>query len=208
MIRVFRSPAPSHRRPRPFLLLLLLTASLVSATANAKKPKDPEELFNPLLGVQWSHWLVGPIVQIADEKEVDTYLRLTSDEDAAAFVETFWAKRNEDTALFKKTPKDLFDARSEEANKRYTEGTYPGNRTDRGTVLILYGEPDEIAFESPKKVGYPPLEVWEYSKKAEEGLDGKKPKRLYRFVEIKGSTVLYTGQPLRPDPRAKLRIRH
>ena len=189
-------------------ILLLIAALTIATVAGAKKPKDPEELFNPLLGVKWSHWLVGPVVEIADEKEVDAYLRLTSDEEAEAFVEAFWAKRNEGTAVFQKTPQDLFEARTIEADKRYSEGTYPGSRTARGAVLIIYGEPDDIVFESPKKLGYPPLEVWEYSKKSEKGLDGKKPKRRYRFVEIKDSTVLYTGQPLRVDPRAKMRIRN
>ena len=191
------------------LVLLLVPALLFSAVVlDAKKPKDPEELFNPMLGVQWSHWLVGPIAEIADEKEIDAYLRVLSDEEAEAFVETFWAKRNEGTALFKKTPQDLFNLRTEEANKRFSEGTYPGSQTGRGTILVLYGEPESIDFEPPQKLGYPSLEVWKYAKGSDKGLDGKKPKKRYRFVEIDGSTVLYTGQPLRPDPRARLKIRH
>ena len=190
------------------VLALLMVFALAASTEAKKKPKDPEELFNPLLGVQWSHWLVGPIAEIADEKEIDAFLRLTTDEEAVAFAESFWAKRNADTAVFQKTPEDLFKLRTEDADKRFSEGTFPGSRTDRGTTLILYGEPKEITFESPKKVGYPPLEVWEYEKSAEKGLNGKKPKRRYRFVEIKGSTVLYTGQPLRADPRARLRVRN
>lgn len=207
------TPKLSHRiarflRHTPAWIAATALALGLATSAEAKKPKDPEELFNPLLGVQWSHWLVGPIVEIADEQEIDAFLRLTTDEEAAAFARSFWDKRNEGTAVFKKTPEDLFKQRTEEADKRFSEGTFPGSRTDRGTTLILYGEPDEITFESPKKLGYPPLEVWEYSKAAEKGLDGNKPKRRIRFVEIKGSTVLYTGQPLRADPRARLKVRH
>lgn len=203
--------SPNRRYPLAFVLqlgLIFLLVQVFAAPGFAKKPKDPEELFNPLLGVKWSHWLVGPVVQIAYEKEVDAYLRLTSDEEAEAFAAAFWEKRSKGTEIFKKTPKDLFDARNVEADKRYSEGAFPGSRTDRGTLLILYGEPTEVTFESPKKLGYPPLEVWEYAKGSDKGLDGKKPKRRYRFVEIKGSTVLYTGQPLRVDPRAKMRIRN
>lgn len=201
-----------QRSPRSYnrlTTLLLVTAWLFAAgLADAKKPKDPNDLFNPLLGVQWSHWLVGPIVEIATEKEVDAYLVLTSDAEAEAFAEAFWQKRNEGTKLFTKTPQDLFKARTEEAEKRFSEGTYPGSRTARGTILILYGEPEKISFESPKKVGYPPLEVWEYSKSADKGLDGKKPKKRYQFVEVDGSTILYTGQRLRVDPRSRLGIRN
>lgn len=209
MIRFALRRAP-RRPPIPLLAFCFWLSFLqLSApdSAEAKKARDAEELFNPLLGVQWSHWLVGPIAQMADDKEIDAYLRLTSDQEAEAFAETFWAKRNEGTKVFTKTPEELFRERTTEADKRYSEGTYPGSRTARGTVLILYGEPEEIKFESPEKLGYPPLEVWEYAKSNDKGLDGKKPKKRYRFVEIKDSTVLYTGQPLRTDPRARLRAR-
>ena len=199
--------ADTPSRPLRFLPLVVLLAFAVTA-ADAKKPKDPEELFNPLLGVDYSHWLVGPVVEMASEKEVEAYLGLTSDEEARAFITGFWAERNQGTAVFKKTPEDLFRLRVEEADKRFSEGTYPGSRTARGTVLILYGEPEKISFESPQKVGYPPLEVWEYPKDAEKGLDDERPKRRYRFVEVGESTVLFTGQNLRADPRARLRIRN
>ena len=72
-------------------------------------------------------------------------------------------------------------------------------------MLILYGEPESIEFESPRKVGDPPLEVWNYPKDAPEGLDGEEPKRLYRFVDLGDTTVLYTGQKIRRDPRDRLR---
>jgi len=195
----------THHRSSRALFLAAALWMLMATVAEAKKTKDPDELFNPLLGVQWSHWLVGPI---AEDKEIEAYLQLTSDAEAEAFAETFWAKRNQGTAVFKKSSEDLFKARTEEANKRFTEGTFPGNRTARGTVLIIYGEPEKISFESPKKLGYPPLEIWEYGKDSEKGLDDKKPKKRYRFVEIDGSTVLYTGQSLRVDPRARLKIRN
>lgn len=186
-------------------LFLLLVAALVAAPALGKKPKDPDELFNPLLGVEYAHWLVGPMVEMATEKEVEEFLFLASDEKAAAFVESFWQRRNAQAKLFEKTPRQTFEARAEEADKKYSEGTYPGRRTARGTVLILHGEPEKIEFESAQRLGDPPLEVWTYPKAAEKGLDGKKPKRQYRFVRIRDSVVLYTGQSLRQDPRDRLR---
>ena len=56
-------------------------------------------------------------------------------------------------------------------------------------------------------MGGPTLEAWIYPKDAEKGLDGDKPKRRIRFVEIDGRTVLYTGQRLRRDLRDELRRR-
>ena len=34
-----------------------------------------------------------------------------------------------------------------EADKRYTEGTFVGSRTDRGTIYVLHGDPDHSEFE-------------------------------------------------------------
>ena len=185
-------------------VLFLVSSSLVpTAPVEAKKPKDPEDLFNPLLGIDYSHWLVGPAVQIASEREVDEYLRLTSDEQAKAFIEAFWRKRGESVGLFEKSPEQLFEERAVEADKRFTEGTYPGRRTDRGTILILYGEPEKISFETPERIDVPTLELWTYPKGSQKGIDGKKPKKRYRFVRLEDSVVLYTGQTLRPSQRRR-----
>ncbi|MEM6793136.1 MAG: GWxTD domain-containing protein [Acidobacteriota bacterium] len=192
---------------RPLTALLALLILLVAAqSAGAKKPEDPDELFNPFLGPEFAHWLVGPIVELATEKEVEDYLLLTTDTEAQAFREAFWAKRNEGTKVFTKNPQQIFEERALEADKRYTEGTYPGRRTDRGTILIVYGEPKEITFESPRKVGDPPLEVWRYDRD-EKGLDTKKPKKMYRFVDLGETVIRYTGQRLPADFERRLRQR-
>ena len=191
-------------RRRVFVSALLVAFAV--ASAHARKPTDPDELFNPLLGPDYAHWLVGAIVEIASEQEVESYLLIGSDEEAAAFIERFWEKRNAGTKVFTKTPQQIFEERSVEADKRYSEGTFPGRRTDRGRILILYGEPDSIEFESPRKVDDPPLEVWNY-KTREKGLDDDKPKKRYRFVDLGRTTVLYTGQNLPPDYRKRLERR-
>lgn len=197
----------SAERRAAWIVVAVLLLLLSGGPLAAKKPVDPDELFNPLLGVEYSHWLVGPIVQIASEKEVEEYLSLTSDEEAAAFIKAFWDRRNADTPIFQKTPRQIYDLRSEEADKRFTEAAYPGHRTDRGTILILYGEPEEIVFESPQKVGHPTLEVWKYGSDSEPGLDGEKPKKRYRFYKDGELTVFYTGQKRRGDARDRTRRR-
>lgn len=183
------------------------TCLLLAAPATAKKkPTDPDELFNPMLGPDYAQWLVGPIVEMATAKEVERYLELLSDEEAEAFIAEFWAKRNEGTPVFEKTPEQTFHQRVEEADKRYTEGAYPGSRTDRGKIFILYGEPEEIEFESQDNINDPTLEVWYYPDEAPKGLDDEKPAGRYRFVKIEGGTYLYTGRHmLRRDFREELR---
>ena len=190
------------------LLLATLLALLLAASVEAKKKnRSDDELFNLFLGPAYAQWLVGPIAEVATDEEINAFLALMSDDEAKAFIEDFWAQRNATAPVFGKTPEQVFEARAVEADKRFTEGAYPGRRSARGAKLIVFGEPESIEFESPERVGDPPLELWTYAKDAEVGLGGDKPKRRYRFVKIENSTVLYTGQKLRQDPRERLRRR-
>lgn len=187
---------------RPSLAAVVVAVSLLAVPAGAakgKKPSDPEDLFNPLLGLEYSQWLVGPVADVASAGEVEAYLALASDEEAARFIDEFWARRTQGYSFFDKKPRQVFEERAEVADKQFTEGAFPGRNTDRGRVWVVYGEPAEIVFEKPIDEGVPTLEVWKYAKDAAEGLDGERPKRVYRFVEIDGSKVLFTGR-YRPNP--------
>lgn len=186
---------------------VILFSILAAPAAALKKPVDAEELFNPLLGVEYSHWLVGPIYEMATEREVEEYLRLTSDQEAASFVEAFWARHNEGTELFKKTPQQLFNERAQTADSRYSEATYPGRLTDRGTVYILFGEPEDVEFESSEHLGGPPIETWIYGKGRGKGLHGEKPDKRYRFMEIDGKTTFFNNQLSEREARRRQRRR-
>lgn len=185
-------------------LLIAALLAVPAAAAKDRKPRDPADLFNPLLGLEYSHWLVGPVADVATAKEVNAYLALASDEEAARFIDDFWARRAEGYGFFDKKPRQVFEERAAEADKRFSEGALPGRNTDRGKVWVVYGEPAEIVFEKPIDEGVPTLEVWKYAKDAGEGLDGQPPKRVYRFVEIDGSKVLFTGR-YRPNPVDRFR---
>lgn len=185
---------------------VLLVAAIAAIGVAAKKPSDPEDLFNPLLGIDYSHWLVGPIAMIASEEEIAEYLRLTGDEEAERFIAAFWDRRNAGTEFFQKTPQQIYENRILEADKRFTEAAYPGRRTDRGTIFVVFGEPESIEFESPQRVEDPTLEIWRYSKDAAEGLGGETPKRAYRFFKQEELTVFYSGQKRHPRPRQRQRF--
>ena len=189
-----------------FLVLLVVALVLAAAPADAKKKKkqarDAEELFNPLLGIDYSHWPQGAVARIADEEEIDAYLALTDDQEAIAFIDAFWAKRAEGVGLFEKKPRQIFEERAEEADRRFSEGALPGRATDRGAIFIVHGEPEEIEFRTPRRVDTPYLEVWTYSKDAEPGLDGEPPEGAYSFFEDdEGHTIRYDGRKVRPSNR-------
>ncbi len=189
--------------------LVVLLAAVLAAPGQARKKKSAEadDLFNPLLGVEYSHWLIGPIQRMANEQEVQEYLQLVSDEDAASFIAAFWSRRNEGTELFKKTPEQIFSARAEKADLRYREATFPGRLTDRGTIYILFGEPEETDFESSELVDGPPIEVWRYGKDAAPGLSGEKPRKQYRFMTIDGKTTFFNTRASELEARKRQRRR-
>lgn len=189
------------------LLGLVPLGLLGPAAAGAQPLEDTSELFNPLLGIRYSHWLTGAIGQIASEDEVAEYLDLLDDEEAREFIDRFWERRAEGTKPFQKTPRQLYEARAEDADKRFSKGTIPGRLTDRGKILVLFGEPERISFETPERADIDPLETWWYSDGAEAGLHGDEPRGRYQFVPKGDRIVLFTGQRLRPDLRERVRSR-
>ncbi|MEM8962805.1 MAG: GWxTD domain-containing protein [Acidobacteriota bacterium] len=176
--------------------LFLVVFVLMASTSSALELRDPDELFNPFLGIDYSHWLVGPISEMATDDEVEAFLLVTSDDGARQFIDAFWTKRAEGYGFFDTKPRDIFAERSAEADKRYSEAAYAGSRTDRGMVFILYGEPTEIEYETDKdRRNDKPVEVWKYDKDSAEGLNEEKPKKLYRFIKTGDLTELYERAP-------------
>jgi GWxTD domain-containing protein len=159
------------------LVLGLATAPVLARL----KTFDAADLTNFRLGPEHAQWLVGPIAHLATEAERRQYLDLTEDSAAEAFIEAFWAHRGPNLVFPPTGPKYVFEERAIEADRVFSEGTFLGRRTDRGTVFILYGSPQSVEHaSSPTRFG-PPIEIWNYPKKAENGLDGRRPDRSYGF---------------------------
>ena len=181
---------------------LLLGAAALFFLACAGTPPPPRtaaELTNPQLSPDRSQFLVGPIARMATPEEVAAYLRLADDEAAAAFEEAFWQRRDPDAARPGNPLRELFDRRTVEADRRFTEAGYRGSRSDRGTIFVLYGEPEKTDFELHPRRGEPPLEVWAYSREAGIGLDGRRPAESYRFIKQGDLTVLFRRPVLERD---------
>jgi GWxTD domain-containing protein len=168
----------------------------------AQKARSAEELFQPLLGAELSQWLVGPVGRLATEQEIDAYLRLKSDDDARRFIDQFWAGRDPDPARPGNPVLELYETRAAEADKKFSEAAVAGRRTDRGTIHILYGAPESIGYEEFRDVSGPDVELWTYPKKAEAGLDGRRPERQYRFAKLDDLTRFYSPRETH-DPRQR-----
>ncbi len=182
-------------------------AAVVLLLAALAGPLDAEkrsglDLLNLSLSPELASWLVGPISRLADEKEIDGYLKLTSETDALAFIEAFWQRRDPDPDRPGNPFREMVAARAVEADRRFAEGGVAGRRTDRGTTFVLYGEPKTIKFEPSPLYGEPPLEHWSYPANSPVGLDSEKPEKLYRFVKRGDLTVFYVaGRPGRFSDR-------
>jgi GWxTD domain-containing protein len=179
------------RRAAALLPWLLLVA------CSGSTPPRSEQLSNVLLGPEHSQWLVGPIVRMSTHEEVDAFLALRDDAAAAAFVDAYWARRGA-------AVRQLFERRAEEADRRFSEGGYTGRRTDRGTIFVLHGEPQEIKFEPAEFVNEPPTEVW-YYRTNEPGLNGKAPAGVYRFAKQGELTVFYQRRIRRSNENEPIR---
>jgi GWxTD domain-containing protein len=178
------------RRLRSVLIVL---AALVAALAvlgmagcgstSTGSTTDPVGRTNLRLGPDHSHWLLGPIARMATPEEIDAYLALDDDFAALELVDAFWSRRGAEA-------RRSFEQRVQAADRRYGEGGVLGRRTPRGTIHVLYGEPESIEFEIPLEGGEPVV-VWEYPEDAPVGLDGKTPDRFYRFRKRGDLTVPY-----------------
>ncbi len=96
------------------------------------------------------------------------------------FLTRFWTRRDPTPRTVRNEARELFYARIEDANKRFTEGgrtKVPGWRTDRGRIAIVNGEPSEQLDRRVASGTAPPYLVWRH----QQGKD-----RYYIFADRTG----------------------
>ena len=188
----------------PCVVALAVAAAVAKAPAGAaNKVHTAEELFQPFLEGELSQWLVGPIGRLASEDEITAYLRLKTVDEANQFIDAFWARRDPDPAKAGNPVLDLYTKRAEEADKKFSEAAVAGRRTDRGTIHILYGDPESVDYEEFRDVSGPDIELWRYAKKGEAGLDGKRPEKEYRFAKLDDLTRFYGSREMNEQERRR-----
>jgi len=87
--------------------------------------------------------------------------RLTASEGKRKFLQDFWLRAETGSANEPPRLRSEFLRRVSLANERYTRLGKEGWRTDRGRVLIVYGEPDQID-RHPSETEGKPYESWHY----------------------------------------------
>lgn len=177
----------------------VIAASLLAAPLGAAKgrgkPRPADELLNVFLSPGYAQWLVGPVARLATEEQIGAFLALTDDAAAERFIDEFWARRKPLEGIPGMTARRQFEHLAEEADRRFGEETYPGRRTDRGTIFILYGPPDEVDYEESRRRGVGLVEIWRYER-PRIGLDGEAPKKAYHFIQDGDLTRFAEGAEL------------
>jgi GWxTD domain-containing protein len=95
------------------------------------------------------------------EPEKQFLSQLTALEAKRKFLQDFWVRHEAGSAEGIPLKRSEFLRRVSLANERYTRLGKEGWRTDRGRVLIVYGEPDQID-RHPNEVEGKPYESWHY----------------------------------------------
>jgi GWxTD domain-containing protein len=109
--------------------------------------------------------LFAPLFYLAPMSELSVYRGLTL-EGKRRFLREFWRQRDPTPGTPENELQAGFYQRLAEANRRFREGgaaEIPGWRTDRGKILILRGEPDEI-MRRPSSGPSNPWEAWKYTR--------------------------------------------
>ena len=106
--------------------------------------------------------MFSEVKYIASNDETAQYKKLDSLNAKRQFLYKFWLSRDPDPSTPKNEFKEEYDKRIAFANKNFSSSMKQGYLTDRGRVVLLYGEPDQRDF-FPSDTGYKPYEVWFYT---------------------------------------------
>jgi len=170
-----------------------------------KMKKTLKELDSP-----YKTWLNEDVLYIITPEERSTFLRLSTNEEREQFIEQFWLRRSSNPDLPDNDFKEEHYRRIAYANEHFASG-FPGWKTDRGRIYIIWGKPDEIeshptggTYDRPPEEGggstttYP-WETWRY-----RYLEGIQENVILEFVDPSGTGEYH----LTMDPSEKDALLH
>jgi len=122
------APAPVNREQVPVRLL-----AQAQSTPTAR-PETP-----------YQKWLNEDVAYIISEGERQAFRRLETDREREHFIEQFWLRRDPTPGTLRNEFQEEHYRRIAYATERFgTSNRIPGWKTDRGSIYITFGPPDEI----------------------------------------------------------------
>jgi len=115
----------------------LIAAAVVSMTVSAFGALSP----------QHEAWGKSGVKFLFTDEEAAAWKAVRTDEQAQAFADLFWARRDPTPATPKNEYRDVIEERIRYADEHFTTGRKrtPGSQTDRGMMLIVFGQPNTTA---------------------------------------------------------------
>lgn len=181
------------------------------ATQSANERKKNDQKLLKELDTPYRKWLEEDVIYIISPEERRAFLQLSTNEEREQFIEAFWQRRNPNP----ESPDNEFEQehyrRIAYANEHFASG-FPGWRTDRGRIYIIWGQPDEVdahhgggIYERDPEngggasVAYP-FEIWRY-----HYLEGVGNEILIEFVDpTRTGEYHITMDPCEKDSMAKM----
>jgi GWxTD domain-containing protein len=151
-------------------------------------------------------WPGQEVPDIISDDEVRAFQTLTTDEEREQFIEQFWRRRDPTPDTLENEFRNDYYRRIALANERFGTADQPGWRSDRGRILIKFGEPDQLERHPSGEVYIRteagstirsktvPFETWRYRL-----LEGIGQNVTLEFVDVDSSGEF----PLAHDPAGK-----
>lgn len=99
---------------------------------------------------------------IAAKQEIEQYKKLSSLDAKREFLYNFWKVRDTNPATTRNEFKEDYMRRVAIAEEKFSSLKKEGYLTDRGRVILLYGEPDQKDYY-PSEPDLKPYEIWFYN---------------------------------------------
>ena len=129
----------------PVFLIGFVCLGLVQGDAAAKKnrKKARERALKKEMESPYKKWLRQEVPYIITDEERGTFETLSTDDEREQFIELFWERRNPSPGDSENEFREEYYRRIAYANERFSSG-WPGWKTDRGRIYIMYGPADEV----------------------------------------------------------------
>lgn len=119
--------------------LIVVAVLLTLAGAAAAEP--------PASYVEWAE---GPAKHLMTTEDVAAWTNVQTEDEAKAFIDLFWARRDPTPTTIPNEFRDEFDRRVALADQHFTTKRTRGAMTDRGRTMILLGSPFRIGGKGPQ----------------------------------------------------------
>ncbi len=97
----------------------------------------------------------------ASKQEKDIFEQLTDAKSMRTFITSFWRNQDKANKMVSGFSRERFLKLRELSDSKYGSSMFKGYKTDRGRVLLVYGEPNEIE-RFPNTTDTDPYVIWKY----------------------------------------------